>query len=131
MHLIHATAAVLLSLAATAHTAERGRYLELVNRAHASVTAVAVAPAGSGRFDDKPIDPIAGGGGATTLRVDDAGCRYDLQVGFRDGRSVVYSNVDVCRGGKLVISSMPRDGRYALSAGDIPVQVAVSPPLPR
>lgn len=131
MNLIRPAAAALLLLAATAHAAERGRYLELVNRAHASVTAVAVAAAGSGRFDDKPIDPVAGGGGATTLRVDDAGCRYDLQVGFRDGRRVVYSNVDVCRGGRLVISAMPRDGRYALQAAQPVQQVADARAKPR
>lgn len=131
MNLIRPAALALLFLAATAHAAERGRYLELVNRAHDSVTAVAVATAGSGQFEDKDVDAVPGGGGATTLRVADTGCRYDLRVGFGDGRNVVYSNVDVCRGGRLVISAMPKDGRYALQAAPPVQQVADAHAKPR
>ncbi|MCC7633840.1 hypothetical protein [Stenotrophomonas rhizophila] len=117
MSLIQTTAvAVLLATTTAAPAAEGLRYLALLNRAHDSVTALAVAPAGSGRFRDMSIDALPGGGGATTVGVADAGCRYDLQVGFRNGRSVVYANVDVCRGGTLVISAMPKDGRYARTA---------------
>lgn len=124
MYLIR-TAALAVLLAATAAQAADGvRYVELLNRANDSVTAVAIAPAGSGMFQPRPIDPVQGGGGATTVAVADAGCRYDLQVGFRNGRSVVYSNVDVCRGGKLVISAMPKDARYALKAAPPAMQVA-------
>jgi len=111
-----AAVAVLLASTTTAASADGVRYLALLNRAHDSVTTLAVAPAGSAAFRDTPIDALPGGGGATTVGVADAGCRYDLKVGFRTGRSVVYANVDVCRGGTLVISAMPKDGRYALQA---------------
>lgn len=131
MNLIRPATLALLFVATTAHAGQRGRYLELVNRAHDSVTAVAVAPAGTGQFAAQPIDALPGGGGATTVRVDDAGCRYDLQVGFRDGRRVVYANVDVCRGGRLVISAMPKDGRYALQAAQPVQQVADERVTPR
>jgi hypothetical protein len=130
MNLIRPTAFAALFLAVTAHAAERGRYLELVNRAHDSVTTVAVAAAGSGQFTDQDVDTLPGGGGATTLRVADTGCHYDLRVGFRNGRNVVYSNVDVCRGGRLVISATPKDGRYALQAAQTLKQLAVTRDTP-
>lgn len=116
MYLIRTVLVSALLIAPAAHAAEGIRYLELLNRAHDSVTAVAIAAAGSGRFQPARIDPVPGGGGATTVAVADAGCRYDLQVGFGNGRSVVYADVDICRGGKLVISAMPRDARYARTA---------------
>lgn len=131
MHLIRTALVAALLIAPAAHAADGIRYLELLNRAHDSVTAVAIAAAGSGRFQPAAIDPVPGGGGATTVAVGDAGCRYDLQVGFGNGRSVVYSNVDVCRGGKLVISAMPRDGRYALQAAQPVQQVADARAKPR
>ncbi|NYF34848.1 hypothetical protein [Stenotrophomonas sp. JAI102] len=121
------TAAVAVLLAATTPAiaaAEGVRYLALLNRAHHSVTTLAIAPAGSTHYRETPIDAVPGGGGAATVGVADAGCRYDLQVGFRNGRSVVYSNVDVCRGGTLVISAMPKDGRYALKAAQPATQPA-------
>lgn len=131
MHLTRLAFLALLSIAAPAHAADGIRYLELVNRAHASIIAVAVAPAGSGRFQHKQIDALAGGGGATTLSVADAGCRYDLQVGFRTGQSVTYQNVDVCRGGRLVISAMRKDARYALKGAQPAMQVADGGLTPR
>lgn len=116
MYLIRTAVVAALLIAPAAHAAEGIRYLELLNRAHDSVTAVAIAAAGSGQFKPAAIDPVPGGGGAATVAVTDAGCRYDLQVGFGNGRSAVYSNVDVCRGGKLVISAMRKDARYAHTA---------------
>lgn len=116
MHLIRTALVAALLIAPAAHAADGIRYLELLNRAHDSITAVAIAAAGSGQFQPAAIDPVPGGGGATTVAVGDAGCRYDLQVGFGNGRNVVYSNVDVCRGGKLVISAMRKDARYAHTA---------------
>ncbi|MEG2805008.1 hypothetical protein [Stenotrophomonas sp.] len=121
----------LLLTATAAHAAERVRYLDLVNRAHDRVTAVAVAPAGSGAFQAKDIDAVPGGGGATTVGIADAGCRYDLQVQFGNGRSALYPNVDVCRGGRLVISAMPRDARYARQAAQPVRQLAGEAARPR
>lgn len=120
-----AAVAALLAVTTPAIAADEGvRYLVLLNRAHHSVTTLAIAPAGGARYREMPIDALAGGGGEATVGVADAGCRYDLQVGFRNGRNVVYSNVDVCRGGTLVISAMPKDGRYALKAAQPATLVA-------
>ena len=88
---------------------EPGRYLELVNRAHDTVTAVSAAPAGSGVFQPMPLPvPLRGGGDATTLSVAGERCRYDLQFTFRDGRAVVYPQVDLCRHRGLRIQPLPR-----------------------
>lgn len=90
--------------------AGNARYLTLLNRAHDSVTQVEVADAGSEAFAARPIDTIVGGGGRTTVRLGDSGCRFDVRLRFRDGREVVYRQVDVCRGDVLVISP---PGRHA------------------
>ena len=45
------------------------RYLDLINRAHDSVTSLEVAPAGSDAFQKKPLGaPLRGGGDSTTIR---------------------------------------------------------------
>src|SRR5687768_4603992 len=74
------------------------RYFDLVNAAHDSVTSLAVAPAGSGAFRDIDIGgPLRGGLTSTTVQIPDEGCLRDFRVGFRDGRALVYRDVDVCR----------------------------------
>ena len=86
-----------LSLA-PALAGEPTRYLDVVNRAHDSLTAMAVRPVDSDSFRDLPLAaPVRGGGDATTLAIRDSGCRFDLRMQFRDGRAVVYKDVDVCR----------------------------------
>jgi hypothetical protein len=90
-------------LGASAAHASNPRYLTLHNRAHDSVTQVEVGEAGSEVFEVRPIDVLVGGGGSTTVRLGDSGCRFDVRLRFRDGRQVVYRAVDVCRGDALVI----------------------------
>ena len=48
MHLILATTLAVLTVATATHVqaGERTRYLELINRAHHSVTSLAIAPSG-------------------------------------------------------------------------------------
>lgn len=88
---------------------ERTRYLELINRAHDSVTTLAVAAAGGDAFREIDLGaPLRGGGGSSTVEVPGEGCRYDFRFGFRDGRSLVYRNVDVCRARALRIRPMSR-----------------------
>ncbi|MER2178291.1 MAG: hypothetical protein ABS955_11520, partial [Stenotrophomonas maltophilia] len=74
-----------------------------LNRAHDSVVALDVAPAGTEAFAPRSIDALAGGGAGTTVRLADEGCRFDLRVAFRNGRRAIYRDVDVCRGDTLVI----------------------------
>lgn len=101
--------AVLSSLLLTAAAqAAPARYLSLINRAHDSIVAVEVAAAGSDAFEPRPIDAIDGGGGSTTVRLGDRGCRFDLRLRFKDARVVIYREVDVCRGDTLVITPAPR-----------------------
>lgn len=100
----------LFAAAATAHAQGDGRlhYLHLVNRAHDSVTSLAVADAGSGAFRDIVADPLRGGGDSATVGVAGAGCRYDLRFGFSDGRTLVYNDLDVCRNVLVRIRPLPR-----------------------
>lgn len=88
--------------------AGEARYLGLLNRAHDSVVALEVAPAGSDAYVARPIDRLDGGGGATTVRLGDAGCRFDIRLQFRNGRRAVYHGVDVCTGDTLAIAPLPR-----------------------
>jgi hypothetical protein len=88
--------------------AGEARYLGLLNRAHDSVVALEVAPAGSDAYVARPIDRLDGGGGATTVRLGEAGCRFDIRLQFRNGRRAVYHGVDVCTGDTLAIAPLPR-----------------------
>ena len=116
MTLIRPFLTVSMMLAGAAHGAE-ARYLGLLNRAHDSVVALEVAPAGTEAFVPRSIETLPGGGAGTTVRLADEGCRFDLRVAFRNGRRVVYRDVDVCRGDTLVIAprkKTPGDRAVAL-----------------
>ena len=101
-------------LAAAAAHANAGpaptRYFDLVNTSHDSVTSLAVAPAGSGAFREVALDaPLRGGLTSTTVDLADGGCLRDLRVAFRDGRTLVYPEIDVCRNRQLRLT--PNDGK--------------------
>lgn len=82
---------------AAAAAAEPVRYLQLSNRAYDALTALAVAAPGSGAFRDVALDvPLRGGGDAATFPLAGTACRYDLRFTFRNGRSMLYPDVDVC-----------------------------------
>lgn len=106
------TCTVVLAILATtaAHAGDNNtRYLELINRAHDSMTSFAVAAPGSDAFVDVPLGaPLRGGGDSTTLELADANCRYDLRFMFIDGRAMVYRDVDICRYPRVRIRHMPR-----------------------
>lgn len=93
-------------LLATAVHAATPRYLTLLNRADDSITVLHVAAAGSDAFEQRPIDTLDGGGGSTTVRLGDAGCRFDLRLQFRNGRTAIYHDVNVCKGDTLVIAPL-------------------------
>ena len=84
-----------------AYAAEATHYLDLVNTAQDSITAVAFAPSGSDRFVALDVGVLHGGGNATTIALATAagreGCLQDLRVGFANGRVLLQRNFDVCR----------------------------------
>lgn len=105
-----------LSVATQAAASEPMRYLELSNRAHDALTALAVAAPGSDAFADIALGaPLRGGGDAATFRLAGAACRYDLRFTFRNGRSMLYPNVDICAN-RVRIRPLPhaRSGGRAL-----------------
>lgn len=94
--------------AAHAAASESLRYLELSNRAHDSLVALAVAAPGSQAFHDVPLGPpLQGGGNSATVGVAGPACRYDLRLTFKDGRAVLYPDVDVC-GTRLSVHPLPK-----------------------
>lgn len=121
MSLIRILALTLSLSAATAQAAaaEPIRYLELSNRAHDSLTALAVAAPGSGEFHEVAVDvPLRGGGDAATFPLPGDACRYDLRFTFRNGRSMLYPDVDVCAH-RVSIRPLPRP-----QSGERDMQVA-------
>lgn len=110
-----AALACLLTLMTVPHAgAGNARYLTLVNRAHDSVTAVEVAPAGSAAFQPRALARrLSGGGDAVTVDLAGEACRYDLRFTFANGRTQAYQQVDACRGSTLAIQPWPQghDGR--------------------
>lgn len=110
------TAAVLLLLsvasALPAGAASPTRYLTVVNRSHDSVTALSIAPSGSSDavLPLQLSKALRGGGGSTTVEIAAQDCRQDVRVLFRDGRTQMYRDVDVCRQRALRLQPLPRDG---------------------
>jgi len=103
-------ATLLFANAAYAGAGKDLRYLDLINRAHDSVMSLEVAPAGSGDFQQKPLGvPLRGGGDSTTIEIAGESCLYDLRFKFRNGKTLIYKDVDVCSGGRLAIRPLPRD----------------------
>ena len=94
---------------ATARDASPSRYIDLVNRANDSVSTLSVAAVGSN--DLVPValgGRVRGGGGSTTFAIAGEGCRFDFHFGFRNGRSLVQRDVDVCRNSTLRLQRNPR-----------------------
>ena len=121
MLLIRMLALTLSLSAATAQAAagEPIRYLQLSNGAHDSLTSLAVAAPGSGVFHDVTLGaPMQGGGDAATFPLAGDACRYDLRFTFRNGRSMLYPDVDVCAH-RVSIRPLPRP-----QSGEREVQVA-------
>jgi len=118
-------ATLLFATAAHAGEGKDIRYLDLINRAHDSVTSLEVAPAGSDAFQEKPLGaPLRGGGDSTTIEILAESCLYDFRFKFRNGRTLVYKDVDVCSGGKLAIRQLPWDTSQLVRAEQPAAQYA-------
>ena len=108
-----------VAVAASANAHARTRYLELVNRAHDSVVAIAIADAGDPVFRTTPIgEPLRGGGGSTTIALDGDACLRDFRIAFRNGRSQLYREIDVCRQQRLRLRAFPREREAGTMARD-------------
>lgn len=110
MRPILAAAFASLLFATTAHADEatQTRYVELINRAHDSVTSLSIATAGSDSFQNKPLGlALRGGGDSATIEIASDNCLHDFRFGFRNGQTVIYEDVDVCRGNRLRIEPLP------------------------
>lgn len=108
MHVTRALLAASLFCIAASAPAAPMHYLTLINRAHSPATSVEVAASDTGAFHALALaGPIAGGGGQATVALRGTGCRIDLRITFDDGRRALYSDTNVCRGERLVISALP------------------------
>ena len=105
-------AAMSFLLADAAHAGggrHAARHFDVVNATSNSVTALAIAPAGSAAFHDIALgEPLQGGLTSITVDVPDGGCLRDIRVTFRHGRTLLYPRIDACRYHGLRL--MPRDG---------------------
>jgi hypothetical protein len=74
-------------------------YVELVNTAPDSITSFSVAPSGTRNFQEIPLGsaPVHGGGDSTTIGIAGDGCLRDFRTVFRNGRTLVQQNFDVCK----------------------------------
>jgi hypothetical protein len=86
--------------------ASPGRLFRIVNGSYDSVTALAVTSGSATGY--QPVDlrePLQGGLTSTTVRLPGGACLRDVQVTFRDGRSQVYRDIDVCKATGLRLSA--------------------------
>ncbi len=105
MRTIAAALAVLLVVPAVhAGRDEPVRYLELINRTHDRMTALAITKAGDDEFHERPLAaPLSGGGGSITIEILGEDCRQDFRFTFASGRTLVYRDIDICRHQRLYI----------------------------
>lgn len=107
------TLAAAFTLAATpafagepSQPASTARLYTLVNKTFDSVTAVSVAPAGAGAYDDVALgEALRGGLTAATVRLPAGDCLRDVRVTFRDQRQQVFPGIDVCRSSGLRLTA--------------------------
>ncbi|WP_201314744.1 hypothetical protein [Dyella sp. EPa41] len=95
-----------------AHAADAGakqtsaRHFRLVNATFDSVTAFAVAPAGSDAYVEAPFaSPLQGGLSSATVSVPAGECVRDVRVTFLNGRVESYPGLDICRHSGLRLTS--------------------------
>jgi hypothetical protein len=96
------------ALIARAESADT-RYFELINTSHDTVVSVSASPADDEQFVAITIDPLRGGFHAATIALSSAHCAQDFRIGFRDGRTLLYRDIDVCRNRGLYLRAS--DGR--------------------
>ena len=93
-----------------AHDARKpARHVNLVNATFDSVTALAIAPAGSDTFHEIDLgEPLHGGLTSMTFDVPAGDCMRDIRVTFKGDRTLLYPHFDVCRNDGLRLAP-PRD----------------------
>lgn len=98
-------------LASAAHVdarTTRSRHFDLTNATFDSVTAVAIAPAGSADFQAVALDrPLQGGLTAMTFDLPAGRCLRDLRLTFDGGRRLLVPRIDVCRSHGLRLAAQP------------------------
>ena len=112
-----------------------GRLFRVVNASFDSVTGMEVADVSTSEGAYVAIDlgePLQGGLTSTMVRLPDGGCRRDMRVTFRGGRSGVYRGIDVCRVTGIRLSPMNRLPQSArgLQDAQIPQASAVTSHVP-
>ena len=86
--------------------ASPGRLFRIVNASFDSVTALEVANRDATGYESIDLrEPLQGGLTSTTVRLPDGTCLRDVRVTFRDGRSEVYRDIDVCKANGLRLSA--------------------------
>lgn len=95
----------------------RNRYFELTNISHDTVVLVTEAPPG-GTQRSIALSPLRGGHHTAMLALAAAPCTRDFRVGLRDGRTLVYRDIDVCRSRGLYVRAADMRGgsRYLADA---------------
>ncbi len=82
------------------------RQFKVVNATFDSITALAIAPADDGNFNDVAIgQPLQGGLSSLSFDVPTGGCLRDLRVTFQGGRRQLFQHIDVCRTSGLRLTS--------------------------
>jgi len=83
-----------------------GRLFRIVNASFDSVTALEVTNKDATGYETVDLrEPLQGGLTSTSVRLPDGTCLRDVRVTFRDGRSEVYRDIDVCKSNGLRLSA--------------------------
>jgi hypothetical protein len=103
-----AVAAVTLSVGSAKADEEHKplHHFRIVNATFDSVTGLAFAPPQDPVFHDMNLAaPLQGGLTSITVDVPGEGCMRDVRVTFRNGHTLVYPNLDLCRSNGLRLTA--------------------------
>ncbi|WP_133392709.1 hypothetical protein [Luteimonas terrae] len=78
------------------------RYFELINVSHDAVVSVTEARPG-GAQGSIALSPLRGGHHTAMLELASAPCIRDFRIGLRDGRTLIYRDINVCRSRGLYV----------------------------
>jgi hypothetical protein len=97
-----------LLVSLTACAAPATHHLRIVNATFDGMTGLAFAPSGSTDFEEVAMmQPLAGGLASVTVDVPPGTCRRDVRITFKNARTLLYPDMDVCRsdGLRLAVGS--------------------------
>lgn len=87
-------------------------HFRIVNATFDSVTGIAFAPPQDPAFHGINLDaPLQGGLTSITVDVPGNGCLRDVRVTFRNGRALIYPNLDLCRHNGLRLTTGAGEAR--------------------